>query len=146
VTVTKLLSIREFARATGLGYRLARKLVLSGEVPSVKVSARRRPVAGVEEPIFYRGKKCGAIQRYSDTLLIFLLKGEKPDKYRENMKIEHTGSIRRDRLLNQGCQYIRVLGSVRYRPSDLRAFVDGCPSGGQRPRELPEIEAERRAA
>lgn len=40
--VTKLLSIPQFAKATGLGYRLARKLVLSGEVPSVKVGPRRR--------------------------------------------------------------------------------------------------------
>jgi excisionase family DNA binding protein len=42
MTVTKLLSVPEFARATGLGYQLARKLVLSGEIPSIKVGARRR--------------------------------------------------------------------------------------------------------
>lgn len=42
MTVTKLLSVPEFARATGLGYRLARKLVASGEVASIKVGCRRR--------------------------------------------------------------------------------------------------------
>jgi excisionase family DNA binding protein len=40
--LTKLLSIAQFAKATGLGYRMARKLVLSGEVNSVKVGRRRR--------------------------------------------------------------------------------------------------------
>lgn len=29
----------------------------------------------------------------SDGLLIFLLKGAKPEKYRENSRVEHTGSI-----------------------------------------------------
>lgn len=30
---------------------------------------------------------------YSDTLLIFLLKGARPEKYRENHKHEHTGAV-----------------------------------------------------
>lgn len=42
MTITKLLSISGFGRATGLGHRLAHKLVKSGEVPSVKVGSRRR--------------------------------------------------------------------------------------------------------
>lgn len=45
--------------------------------------ARRRAVEGVEEPIFYQGKKVGTVQKYSDTLLIFLLKGARPEKYAE---------------------------------------------------------------
>jgi hypothetical protein len=43
--------------------------------------ARRRAVEGVAEPVFYQGEICGTVQRYSDTLLIFLLKGAKPEKY-----------------------------------------------------------------
>lgn len=31
---------------------------------------------------------------YSDTLLIFLLKGLKPDKYRERVKVEHAGEVK----------------------------------------------------
>lgn len=31
----------------------------------------------------------------SDTLLIFLLKANRPEKYRENVKIEHAGSVNR---------------------------------------------------
>jgi hypothetical protein len=43
--------------------------------------AVRRAVEGVEEPVFYQGMVCGAIRKYSDTLLIFLLKGANPQKY-----------------------------------------------------------------
>lgn len=37
-----LISIRQFARASGLNYKLARQLVLSGEVPSKQIGSRRR--------------------------------------------------------------------------------------------------------
>ena len=49
--------------------------------------ARRRAFEGVDEPVFYLGEKCGAVRRYSDTLLIFLLKGAKPEKYRERQEL-----------------------------------------------------------
>jgi hypothetical protein len=38
------------------------------------------------------------IQRYSDTLAIFLLKAHDPDKYRENSKVELAGSLDLRRL------------------------------------------------
>lgn len=46
--------------------------------------ARRRAVEGVEEPVYYQGKICGMKKRYSDSLLIFLLKALKPEKYRDH--------------------------------------------------------------
>ena len=53
--------------------------------------ARRRAVEGVSEPVFYQGEKVGTVQKYSDTLLIFLLKGVRPEKYRERYNHEITG-------------------------------------------------------
>jgi len=68
-------------------------------VECLEPEVRHRAVEGVEEPVIYRGKLCyqkdldpetgemrttGKLlttRRYSDTLLIFLLKAEKPDKY-----------------------------------------------------------------
>jgi hypothetical protein len=41
----------------------------------------RRAVEGVEKPVFYRGKQCGAIRKYSDTLAIFLAKAFQPEIY-----------------------------------------------------------------
>lgn len=54
--------------------------------------ARRRAFSGTEKPIFHQGQQCGAIKEYSDTLMIFLLKGGMPDKYRENWKVDNTSS------------------------------------------------------
>jgi len=45
--------------------------------------AVRRAHDGVDEPVFYQGKACGVVRKYSDTLLIFLLKGRRPEKYRD---------------------------------------------------------------
>lgn len=49
--------------------------------------ARRRAQEGVEEPVFYLGGQCGTIRKYSDTLLIFLLKAH-DHKYREKTGLE----------------------------------------------------------
>ena len=53
--------------------------------------AIRRACRGVNEPVFYRGKVCGAIQKYSDTLLIVLLKALAPAKYREVHELQGEG-------------------------------------------------------
>lgn len=51
----------------------------------MEVEARRRAVDGVDEPVFYKGDQCGAVRKYSDTLLIFMLKAARPEKYRERV-------------------------------------------------------------
>lgn len=50
--------------------------------------ARRRAVDGTLKPVFQGGKEVGTIREFSDTLLIFLMKGVMPQKYRDNYKIE----------------------------------------------------------
>ncbi len=45
--------------------------------------ARRRAVEGYDSPVYQGGEKVGVIRKYSDLLLIFLLKGALPEKYRE---------------------------------------------------------------
>lgn len=54
--------------------------------------ARRRAYEGVDEPVFYKGDEVGTIRKYSDTLLIFLLKGLRPEKYRDNATVVHEGN------------------------------------------------------
>jgi len=49
--------------------------------------AHRRAVEGWEEPVFYKGEQVGTVRKYSDTLLIFLLKGLKPETYREKYEV-----------------------------------------------------------
>jgi len=48
--------------------------------------ADRRAVEGVSEPIMYKGAVVGFKQNYSDALLMFRLRGLRPDMYRENAR------------------------------------------------------------
>ena len=58
--------------------------------------ARRRAAEGTLKPVYQGGKLVGEIREFSDTLLIFLLKGKRPEVYRENVKVEHSGKIAHD--------------------------------------------------
>ncbi len=49
----------------------------------LEAEARRRALKGVEEPVYQGGKLVGKVRKFSDTLLIFLLKGLRPERYRE---------------------------------------------------------------
>ena len=63
-------------------------------VDVLEAEARRRAVEGIEEPVgWYKGQAGGTVRRYSDTLLIFLLKGAAPEKYRE--RVEVSGALAR---------------------------------------------------
>lgn len=58
---------------------------------SLRAEARRRAKDGVDEPVFYQGVECGTIRKYSDTLLIFLMKGAMPEEFRERTEQHVTG-------------------------------------------------------
>jgi len=47
----------------------------------------RRAHQGVDKPVFYQGAECGTVREYSDTLAMFILKGRRPEKYRERTEI-----------------------------------------------------------
>lgn len=49
--------------------------------------AVRRAKEGTLKPVFQGGELVGHVREYSDTLLIFLLKGAKPAKYRERFEL-----------------------------------------------------------
>lgn len=58
-------------------------------VDKLEGEAWRRAVEGWEEPVFYEGEECGRVKKYSDRMLELLLKGHRPEKYRE--RVEHSG-------------------------------------------------------
>ena len=60
-------------------------------VETLEEEARRRAKVGVEQPVFYRGEVAGTVRKYSDILLIFLLKAARPEVYRENRHV--TGDV-----------------------------------------------------
>jgi hypothetical protein len=45
--------------------------------------AKRRAHDGIDEPVFYQGEKCGVVRKYSDNLLIFMLKARRREKFSE---------------------------------------------------------------
>lgn len=61
-------------------------------IEGLEDEAMRRAFEGTEKPVFHLGMQCGTIREYSDTLTIFLLKGAKPEKYRDNAKLDLTSS------------------------------------------------------
>ena len=65
---------------------LKRARVMAADV--LEAEAHRRAVEGWEEPVgWYKGQPGGVIRRFSDTLLIFTLKGLLPDRYRERVDV-----------------------------------------------------------
>ena len=58
----------------------------------LEAEARRRAVTGIDKPVYYKGKVVGSITKYSDRLLMFLLKAHDP-KFRDGGKVEHPGAI-----------------------------------------------------
>lgn len=69
----------------------------------IEGEAFRRAVEGYDEPVIYQGMptvvkdavtgedKQLFVRKYSDALMQTLLKGSRPDKYRDNHKVEHVG-------------------------------------------------------
>lgn len=51
--------------------------------------ARRRAVEGTDRPVYQNGKLVGHVREYSDVMLVLMLKARRPEKYRDNAKIEH---------------------------------------------------------
>jgi hypothetical protein len=58
----------------------------------------RRATEGVVEPVFQGGHLVGGIRRLSDQLLMFYLKANKPEKYREKLDATVTVDVA-DRLI-----------------------------------------------
>ena len=51
--------------------------------------ALRRAVEGFDTPVYYGGKEVGQIRRYSDRLLMFQLRGRRPEKYGPRLVSDH---------------------------------------------------------
>lgn len=60
---------------------------------SLEEEAIRRARDGIERPVFQGGLQVGMTTEYSDQLLMFLLKGMRPEKYRERVAIINETSV-----------------------------------------------------
>ncbi len=57
---------------------------------SLEAEARRRGLKGVERGVWHNGEKVGTERVFSDVLLIFLLKGNNPAKFRDRFDVRNT--------------------------------------------------------
>lgn len=94
--------------------------------------AWRRAVEGVAEPVFYRGEQCGVIRRYSDQLLIVLLKAHRPRKFRDRHEV--TGPkrgplLRLDPNRDYHAELQAKLAAMRQRAAEFEADKKKCGSG-----------------
>lgn len=72
-------------------FRAAVKEAKAAAVEAMEYEAWRRAVKGVRRPHYYRGQVAGYIREYSDVLLMFLLKANDPEKYKEHVAADIRG-------------------------------------------------------
>jgi hypothetical protein len=60
-------------------------------IDSLEDEAVRRGRDGYLKPVYQGGRRVGTVREYSDTLLIFMLKSRRPDKFKERSAHEITG-------------------------------------------------------
>ncbi len=80
---------------------------------SLEAEAVRRAREGYEEPVFHNGKIIGHRRRFSDLLMIFLLKANNPDRYRETIRQEHNRLNDQTGLPVMEIRYVSANGHLR---------------------------------
>ena len=93
--------------------------------------AIRRARDGVKRSIFYKDQEIGEELVYSDTLLIFLLKGAKPTKYRERYEHsgEHGGPVQIEVVYTSPPKIVPSPSALRVLPEPVQIVYDDAPNG-----------------
>lgn len=102
----------------------------------LEAEAWRRAVKGVPEPVWLKDGsgqpvKVDEVRKYSDTLLIFLLKAADPKKYRENQRVELTGPEGRPVQVESKVASVHMdWAAFRSLWRTVKGVTDGNGSGG----------------
>ncbi len=72
------------------GFAQAWTEALERGIDALEDVALRRATEGREEPVFYKGEKCGSVRKPSDALLMFMLKARRPEIYKDRAAVEHS--------------------------------------------------------
>jgi hypothetical protein len=84
--VSRTLAYRQ--RKTSQTFAARWKEALETAVDALELEARRRAMGWLESELSEGGDRMREVHKHSDTLLIFLLKAHRPEKYRENYRVE----------------------------------------------------------
>ena len=88
--VTRQHAYRTRNRSTA--FRRSWNEALEQAVDLLDGEARRR-ATGMKRDVWYAGEKVGEENVYSDALLMFLLRAHRPQLYRDNIKMKHSGGM-----------------------------------------------------
>ena len=135
----KMVFLRAYARhaivsdgllAAGVTYRIVRRWQKDDELFSedcktaeamandlMEREARRRAIEGFDRPVIYQGRITGAYTDYSDARLTTLMKGNKPEKYKERTQL--SGTVGRPLTLDEETKedvVSRILGMIHNKP------------------------------
>lgn len=123
------------ARAADIGFAQAWDEAIEISVELLEAEARRRAHDGTLRPVFQQGELVGKVREYSDTLMIFLLKAHKPNKYRDNARVEIAGDPARPVQVNHAHGVSLTPDDVALARSllGLGAAGDGVPADGGLP-------------
>lgn len=83
----------------------------------IEEEAHRRAIDGFDRPVIYQGEITDTYKDYSDSLLTMLMKGNKPEKYKE--RTEHSGSVGRPMTLDEETKddvVSSILGMIHNKP------------------------------
>lgn len=73
-------------------------------IDALEDEATRRALEGTEKPVFHQGVICGHVKEFSDTLMIFMLKSRRPEKFKDRISNEITGKLTLDQLVMASLQ------------------------------------------
>lgn len=88
-------------------------------VSHIEETLRKRAVGEFYEDVYHKGEVVGQKRIFSDTAAIFLLKGLKPDVYRDRSTVEHTGSVKHKHLHKPDLSQITI-DDLR----EIRSMID----------------------
>lgn len=80
-------------------YKAASEVAIEEAGDLLELEARDRAMRGTCEAVWWQGKVVGHKWVKDTTLLIFLMKGAKPDKYKERIHTEHAGKMSLEDLI-----------------------------------------------
>lgn len=89
-------------------------------VDLIEQEAMRRAIDGFDRPVIYKGEITDTYKDYSDSLLTMLMKGNKPEKYKE--RTEHSGSVGRPMTLDEETKedvVSSILGMIKNKPDPI---------------------------
>lgn len=100
--------------------------------------AQRRGAEGWDEPVYQKGELVGYVRKYSDNLLMFSIKGRRPE-YKENPRIDLTQNNLALNFEDRSAQISemwRVLDAAGVNAKELAKGQPGVINGSVAPKQL----------